>query len=1192
MSCFDVKILDPNINTIEIETCIGDQPSSIDIVTYDNISTVEINHCVTLLPSELSDLITVKDILSGSGILVESSSGIYTITLSNPTIAATGIVDLLEAVQDIIGNSGLLDGNYITINYNDSTGYTTISATGLQPSGNYSLVGHNHISSDITNFNSSVSGLLPVKNISAGSGIGIVSSSGDFTVSVTGTFGLTSEQVDDRVSSLLVAGNYIDLDYNDSLDSLTISVTGLQPSGEYANSVHSHGNITSSGTIGSISGNILVTTSNGLIVPVAQIDGSQILITSDNNTSTLINTAADFLFQLNDDIVDAQETLELWYNFISFVNYPPKIWEPNTSYVRSATIVDFVIYDGKVYATSETHNSGAIFDSSKYVLIGPWINHIHGNISSSGTIGSASGLLVTTGENGILITSSEISSNYISDFDSAVSGLLPNSYDAAVPWTTNHTLVDGTRYLVNDLVYESGRLYKANYDNESIPVTNTLYWTDVGPGYRLNIDGRDIPNIPYPTISNSANNRILTSTDSSTEINAESNLIFDGYTLNVIKPIAATSGGFINAQGSISIWDGNINNPLLNIFNESSMSVELNGSGLLFADTTQFQVYSPLFVNDIAVSMSGHTHTSSDITNFNSSVSGLLPVKNISAGSGIGVSNSSGDYTVSVTGTFGLTSEEVDDRISNLLVAGNYINLNYNDLANTLTISTTGLQPSGNYANSVHSHGNISSSGTIGSISGNILVTTNNGLITTTNEISGNNIRLRYLGQPDATIEDAAALFLIQIQDDGINNAIADQGGILSSTVTDFNLSVSGLIPVKNILAGSGIGISNSSGNFTVSVTGTFGLTSEEVDDRVSNLLVAGSYINLNYNDLANTLTVSTTGLQPSGNYSLVGHNHVYTDITNWASGVYSVVSTLLVAGTGISLVEDTLNDTLTIATTGVSYSGHTHILNEISNISGNRGDISVSNSGTTWLLNNNVINTQHLNSEIIIDCGLLSAPITDPYFSQVNLLTHFNDSNNSINFIDSSSFNRNLIRTGSNAVISTSQSKFGGSSLYLGSTIGDHYLTSDNITVGIQDYVIEGWFYFNLLTGLNRALFGWSTDNLYISSLSDKLVLTVGEADNTSGLTTLLANTWHHIALVRRYNTDITIYCDGIATLTVTSNLWGRNNNMGSVPVIIGGGSTWYKDKNFYIDDFRVTVGQARYTGNFIIPTTQFEDS
>ena len=78
----------------------------------------------------------------------------------------------------------------------------------------------------------------------------------------------------------------------------------------------------------------------------------------------------------------------------------------------------------------------------------------------------------------------------------------PNIALAAVQWTVNHTLVDGTRYLVGDLVYDNGNIYKAKFDNESIPTSNTLYWENVGVGQRLNIDGRDIPNIQYSQLSN------------------------------------------------------------------------------------------------------------------------------------------------------------------------------------------------------------------------------------------------------------------------------------------------------------------------------------------------------------------------------------------------------------------------------------------------------------------------------------------------------------------------------------------------------------------------------------------------------------------------------------------------------------------------------------------------------------------
>ena len=72
---------------------------------------------------------------------------------------------------------------------------------------------------------------------------------------------------------------------------------------------------------------------------------------------------------------------------------------------------------------------------------------------------------------------------------------------AAHQWSANHTIADGTRYLIGDIVYDNGNIYVANYENESIPTSNTLYWTNLGAGKRINIDGRDIPNIPYSSLT-------------------------------------------------------------------------------------------------------------------------------------------------------------------------------------------------------------------------------------------------------------------------------------------------------------------------------------------------------------------------------------------------------------------------------------------------------------------------------------------------------------------------------------------------------------------------------------------------------------------------------------------------------------------------------------------------------------------
>ena len=67
----------------------------------------------------------------------------------------------------------------------DVSGLQT-SLDSKQPSGSYANLSHTHVSSDISDFNTSVSGLLPVKDITAGSGISVGSMSGIYTITATG----------------------------------------------------------------------------------------------------------------------------------------------------------------------------------------------------------------------------------------------------------------------------------------------------------------------------------------------------------------------------------------------------------------------------------------------------------------------------------------------------------------------------------------------------------------------------------------------------------------------------------------------------------------------------------------------------------------------------------------------------------------------------------------------------------------------------------------------------------------------------------------------------------------------------------------------------------------------------------------------------------------------------------------------
>lgn len=128
--------------------------------------------------------------------------------LNSYCITGNGCINITSSIQ---ANSG-----------NFTTGLT-FNNTGI------SLVGHSHVASSITDFNSSVSGLLPVKNIIAGTGISISSNSGVFTIHSTGSTGggggsVSSTDVMNIVSTGLVAGSGIVLDYNNSTQKLTISV--------------------------------------------------------------------------------------------------------------------------------------------------------------------------------------------------------------------------------------------------------------------------------------------------------------------------------------------------------------------------------------------------------------------------------------------------------------------------------------------------------------------------------------------------------------------------------------------------------------------------------------------------------------------------------------------------------------------------------------------------------------------------------------------------------------------------------------------------------------------------------------------------------------------------------------------------------------------------------------------------------
>jgi len=113
-----------------------------------------------------------------SGLRGLTGSGVASIAFSG--ISQGFLIDDSQSIINILGSGG----TSISLNHSNNT--ITIGTTPLD---NYTTIGHHHLSTDILNFN---------------------------------------ESVDDRVADLLVAGNYIHLNYQDpDSNTLNISVTGL-----------------------------------------------------------------------------------------------------------------------------------------------------------------------------------------------------------------------------------------------------------------------------------------------------------------------------------------------------------------------------------------------------------------------------------------------------------------------------------------------------------------------------------------------------------------------------------------------------------------------------------------------------------------------------------------------------------------------------------------------------------------------------------------------------------------------------------------------------------------------------------------------------------------------------------------------------------------------------------------------------
>jgi hypothetical protein len=195
-------------------------------------------------------------------------------------------------------------------------------------------------------------------------------------------------------------------------------------------------------------------------------------------------------------------------------------------------------------------------------------------------------------------------------------------------------------------------------------------------------------------------------------------------------------------------------------------------------------------------------------------------------------------------------------------------------------------------------------------------------------------------------------------------------------------------------------------------------------------------------------------------------------------------------------------------------------------------------------------------------------------------LLLKFNGVNNSTNFIDESKNDSFIILDGT-PIISTTESKFGGSSLYLN---GSSYLNVSPI-IFKKDFTLECWIktnQTNLATIMAQDPGGFPVGRAWTFLINEGGVpigyynYTVGgNANLLVGSVAVNNNQWHHVAVIRNKTTAY-LYVDGLLKSTYSN--WLSHNISEFTPIYIGAHNTFGRYLTGYIDNLRIS-SKAHYT-------------
>lgn len=483
----------------------------------------------------------------------------------------------------------------------------------------------------------------------AGSGISLDYDSGSDTLTISSSgLEIDVEQIDDRVSELLVAGTGVYLDYNDTLGILTLNNLHTEIN-ELAQEPQGFVNRTDSVISFNDTNRTFTIAPSGSSYDI-YIEGVKVTKTG---TETVVIGSGTALNYIHFDT----DTHQLHYKTtpFDFDNDVPIAFIHWNADINQSTFFGEERHGIRMDSVTHKwiHNTFGIqyiegLSIGNYILLGDGSSNSHAQISiSNGTLYQEDIVInIADGDNGVEFTQQLDPIAYIPTYyHSGSTGQWVRGTATAYPVKYNGTraqynLLSGgtwtTPNVPNNRYFAMWIVATNDMNDPILAIVGQREDSSLGSAENLNTwSDLNLANIPANELKPLY--RLIFVTNDTFTNTPKSSL---QSILDLRESVSSTINGVTqNDHGLLFGLGDDDHSQYVHINNARTINANhtfTNGltisSGLLSATSGNFT--SSLQLNGTNVSVSGHTHTSSNITNFNSAVSGLLPA-NLVTGTGV-----------------------------------------------------------------------------------------------------------------------------------------------------------------------------------------------------------------------------------------------------------------------------------------------------------------------------------------------------------------------------------------------------------------------------------------------------------------------------------------------------------------------------------------------------------------------------